>query len=150
MRGQVFKRDVFMKSVGSDLPPDVADRLWAGQRAVSTVALSTPTAAAAWTTIPSWFFIRSGDQMITAESKERMAVHAQSHITQFHGGSHLTLISHPDAFTRTIDEAASSLSLGVLTAQSRPAVCLRFGLLSTARRSCGRRCRWMAATVASQ
>lgn len=39
-----------------------------------------------------------------------MAARAQSHITHFDGGSHLTLISHPDAVTKTIDEAASSLS----------------------------------------
>ncbi|MFN8228314.1 MAG: alpha/beta hydrolase [Mycobacterium sp.] len=105
-----LKRDAFLKDFGSDLPADVADRLWAGQRAVSTIAFSTPTAAAAWTTIPSWFFISSGDQIITAGSKEQMAARAQSHITHFDGGSHLTLISHPDAVTKTIDEAASSLS----------------------------------------
>lgn len=38
-----------------------------------------------------------------------MAHRAHSHITIFHGGSHLTLISHPDAVTAVIASAICSL-----------------------------------------
>jgi hypothetical protein len=38
-----------------------------------------------------------------------MAQRAHSHITDFPGGSHLTLISHPDAVTAVVESAAESL-----------------------------------------
>jgi hypothetical protein len=38
-----------------------------------------------------------------------MANRAHSHITLFHGGSHLTLISHPNAVTATIASAVLSV-----------------------------------------
>ena len=39
-----------------------------------------------------------------------MALRAHSHITQFQGGSHLTLISHPNAVTSVIADAIASLA----------------------------------------
>jgi hypothetical protein len=38
-----------------------------------------------------------------------MAHRAHSHITLFHGGSHLTLISNPQAVTRVIMSAVCSV-----------------------------------------
>lgn len=104
-----LKKDVFEASFASDLPTEQADRLWAAQRTVSTSAFSTPTAAAAWKTIPSWFLISSGDKIITAASMHQMAERARSHVIDFDGGSHLTLISHPDAVTRVIESAIASI-----------------------------------------
>jgi hypothetical protein len=37
-----------------------------------------------------------------------MAERAGSHITEFSGGSHLTLVSHPDAVTSVIGSAICS------------------------------------------
>ena len=104
-----LKKDVFLQHFGNDLPSDEATRLWATQRAASTAAFETPATAAAWKTIPSWYFISSGDQIITPTSEEAMAQRAHSHITLFPGGSHLTLISHPDAVTAVIEAAAKSV-----------------------------------------
>jgi pimeloyl-ACP methyl ester carboxylesterase len=104
-----LKKDVFIQDFGNDLPADVATRLWASQRVASTAAFDTPATAAAWKTIPSWYFISSGDRIITATSETAMAQRAHSHITDFPGGSHLTLISHPDAVTAVIESAAESL-----------------------------------------
>jgi hypothetical protein len=38
-----------------------------------------------------------------------MAERAHSHVTTFDGGSHLTLISHPDAVTAVIESAIASV-----------------------------------------
>jgi pimeloyl-ACP methyl ester carboxylesterase len=103
-----LKRHAFEKYFASDLPPDVAGRLWATQRTVSLAAFTTPTAVAAWKTIPSWFFISTGDQIITAAAMNTMATRARSQVTTFEGGSHLTLVSRPDAVTKTIEAAASA------------------------------------------
>ncbi|MEV1172195.1 alpha/beta hydrolase [Nonomuraea sp. NPDC049784] len=104
-----LKREVFVRSFASDLPRDTADRLWASQRAASTAAFTTPSKAAAWRTIPSWYFIATGDRIIVPASQQAMAKRANAKITTFAGGSHLTLFSHPEAVTRVIEDAICSV-----------------------------------------
>lgn len=100
-----LKKSVFISSFGNDLSRATDTRLWATQGAATNVAFATPSAAAAWKTIPSWYFISTGDEVVTPSSERAMAKRAHSHVTVFHGGSHLTLISHPAAVTRTILKA---------------------------------------------
>ena len=104
-----LKENIFIHNFASDLPRSEAERLWASQRGASTAAFDTPSTTAAWKTIPSWYFISTGDQIITPASELAMAHRAHSHITMFHGGSHLTLISHPNAVTAVIASAICSL-----------------------------------------
>ena len=104
-----LKKDIFLHDFGSDLPAETATRLWATQRVASTGAFETPATQAAWKTIPSWYFISSGDHIITPTSEKAMAARAHSQVTVFDGGSHLTLISHPDAVTAVIMSAIGSV-----------------------------------------
>ena len=104
-----LNRDVFVDDFANDLPRDQALRLWATQRTASTAAFDTPATEAAWRTIPSWYFISSGDRIITPASERAMAERARSHVTEFSGGSHLSLISQPEAVTAVIESAAASL-----------------------------------------
>jgi pimeloyl-ACP methyl ester carboxylesterase len=104
-----LKRDIFVHHFGNDLPQETATRLWATQRTASTAAFDTPATRAAWQTIPSWYFISSGDQIITPTSEQAMAARARSQVTTFDGESHLTLISHPDAVTAVIESAIASV-----------------------------------------
>jgi len=104
-----LRKDVFLQHFGNDLPPDLATRAWASQRSAAVAALFTPSKNAAWKDIPSWYFISSGDQVITPTSEESMAARAHSQVTRFDGGSHLTLVSHPDAVTQVIEAAAASV-----------------------------------------
>jgi pimeloyl-ACP methyl ester carboxylesterase len=103
-----LKENIFIRNFANDIRRDEAQRLWASQRGASTAAFSTPSQATAWMTIPSWYFISTGDQIITAASELAMAKRAGSHITTFDGGSHLTLISHPNAVTQVIASAICS------------------------------------------
>ena len=104
-----LRKDIFVQHFANDLSPDMANRLWASQRTASTEAFETPSQHAAWKTIPSWYFISSGDQIITPTSEMAMAKRAHSRVTVFPGGSHLTLISHPDAVVEVISAAIGSL-----------------------------------------
>jgi pimeloyl-ACP methyl ester carboxylesterase len=104
-----LKENIFVRYFANDLPRKEAELLWATQRGASTAAFTTPSQAAAWKTIPSWYFISTGDHIITPASELAMARRAHSHITVFHGGSHLTLISHPDAVTAVIASAICSV-----------------------------------------
>ena len=104
-----LKENVFLHDFGEDIPHRAAVRLWATQRPASTLAFSTPSRAAAWKTIPSWYFISTGDRIITPASELFMARRAHSDVTVFRGGSHLTLISHPAAVTKVIASAICSV-----------------------------------------
>jgi pimeloyl-ACP methyl ester carboxylesterase len=104
-----LKESIFVHNFAGDLPQAEAKVLWASQRGASMDAFTTPSTAAAWRTIPSWYFISTGDQIITPASELAMAHRAHSHITMFHGGSHLTLISHANAVTAVIASAICSL-----------------------------------------
>ncbi|MFG3062925.1 alpha/beta hydrolase [Streptomyces sp. NPDC048231] len=104
-----LKKDVFLKSFANSLPVQQATDLWASQRAASSAAFSIPSKYAAWKTIPSWYFISSGDRIITPESEMRMARRAGSKVTTFQGGSHLTLISDPEPVAKVIESALSAM-----------------------------------------
>jgi pimeloyl-ACP methyl ester carboxylesterase len=104
-----LKEGIFIHNFANDLPQTEARILWASQRGASMEAFTTPSKTATWKTIPSWYFISTGDQIITPASQLAMADRAHSHITVFHGGSHLTLISHPNAVTAVIASAICSL-----------------------------------------
>jgi pimeloyl-ACP methyl ester carboxylesterase len=104
-----LKENIFVHYFANSLPASQAELLWAEQRGASTAAFTTPSRAAAWKTIPSWYFISTGDQIITAQSELAMAHRAHSHITIFQGGSHLTLVSNPQAVTNVILSAVCSL-----------------------------------------
>lgn len=100
-----LRKAVFVERFASDLPRTQAVRLWASQRGASTAAFMTPSRTAAWKTIPSWFFVSTGDRIITPASQLAMARRARARVTTFRGGSHLTLISHPEAVAAVIASA---------------------------------------------
>jgi pimeloyl-ACP methyl ester carboxylesterase len=100
-----LRKAVFVDQFASDLPRTEAVRLWASQRGASTAAFMTPSRTAAWKTIPSWFFVSTGDRIITPASQLAMARRARARVTTFRGGSHLTLISHPQAVAAVIASA---------------------------------------------
>lgn len=102
-------RETFVSHFAADLPLARAEALWAAQRGASPDAFATRSLAAAWRAIPSWAFISTGDQIITPASEAAMARRAGARVTVFRGGSHLTLISHPDAVTQVIEQAICSV-----------------------------------------
>ena len=77
--------------------------------ATSTAAVTTPNTTAAWKSIPSWAFISTGDQIITPASKQFTARRAGATVTTFDGGSHLSLVSHPEAVAAVIESAAAAV-----------------------------------------
>ena len=69
-------------------------------------AFTTPSKEAAWKTIPSWYVIGTADKIIAPESQQAMAQRANAKVMRVPGGSHLTLVSHPEAVTDQILAAA--------------------------------------------
>ncbi|GAA3072597.1 alpha/beta hydrolase [Pseudonocardia yunnanensis] len=104
-----LKENIFLHNFAPDLPTRTAQQLWATQRPAAAAAFNTPSTAAAWKTIPSWYVIGTKDQIITPQSQLAMAHRAHSHIVEVPGGSHLTLISHPVEVTNQILAAARTV-----------------------------------------
>jgi len=98
---------VFVAAFANDLPARRGAILAATQRPLASAALTEPSAAAAWTTIPSWAVIGTADRIIPPAEQIFMAQRAHAHITKIDAG-HLSLISHPDAVTKVILQAAAN------------------------------------------
>jgi pimeloyl-ACP methyl ester carboxylesterase len=115
-----LKERVFVQSFAPDLPAQTAQTLWATQGPAAMSAFTTPSAAAAWQTIPSWYVIGTADKIITSDSQLMMAHRAHAHILMVPGGSHLTLISHPTEVTNQILAAAQAACSSTLGTSSAP------------------------------
>jgi len=92
-----------------DVPVDRAKLMAAEQRPVAAAAFSDRLTAAAWKTIPSWFVYGSADQAISPAELAFMAERAHARKTVIvPGGSHVSLISHPDTVAALIEAAAAA------------------------------------------
>jgi pimeloyl-ACP methyl ester carboxylesterase len=101
------KRDVFVRAFGNDLPARQSVVLAVTQRPVTLGALSAPSTAPAWATIPSWYEVGTIDKVIPPSAQLAMAKQAHAHISWAHTG-HLPMISDPAAVTTTVVHAAEA------------------------------------------
>ena len=88
-----------------------ADRwlIAASQRPIALGANIGPTEAAAWKTIPSWAVIGTDDRVIPPAVLRTMAERAGSTITEV-PGSHVSMVSNPQATVDAILAAAASIA----------------------------------------
>ena len=96
------------ESFAQDLPE--ADRwlIAASQRPITLGANTAGTEATAWKTIPSWTVIGTEDRIIPPATQRRMAERAGSTITEV-AGSHVSMVSHPEAALAAILAAAATI-----------------------------------------
>ena len=81
----------------------------AEQRPVTEAALNEQSTAGAWRRIPSWFIFGDADRNIPPAALSFMAKRARSRETVIiKHGSHLVMISHPDAVAKLIEKAATA------------------------------------------
>jgi pimeloyl-ACP methyl ester carboxylesterase len=88
-----------------DLPPQEGALLAATQRPAAAAVFSEPSGAPAWKTIPSWAVVATGDKAAGTDVTLSMAKRAKATITEL-PGSHLIMVSQPDAVTDVILKAA--------------------------------------------
>jgi pimeloyl-ACP methyl ester carboxylesterase len=104
-----IKQESFHSVFAADLPAAQAAEFFATQRPIDANALGeTFQGAGAWHTIPSWAVVATQDNAIPPASELAMAKRANAHITQIKA-SHLVAVSHPDAVTNVILDAARSV-----------------------------------------
>jgi pimeloyl-ACP methyl ester carboxylesterase len=102
-------RDGFHDIFCQDVPAPQAALMAATQRPATQEALVEPSGERPlWKHVPSWFLIGEEDRIIPAALQHHMAERAQAHRTiEIPGASHAIPVSHPDATTHLILEAAA-------------------------------------------
>jgi len=93
----------------SDVPPATAAIMAATQRPLVASAFADKAPyTEGWKTLPSWYVIGDGDLVIPPALQLMMATRAKSHITHVPGGSHPSMIEHPQATVNAIEAAAGA------------------------------------------
>jgi hypothetical protein len=92
-----------------DLPAAAAAIVAATQRSVAELGFSEPNGKPAWKTLPSWAVVATGDTAAGADVVRSMAQRAGATITEIEG-SHVIMISQPQAVTDVILTAVNAVS----------------------------------------
>ncbi|RFA10292.1 hypothetical protein B7R54_14545 [Subtercola boreus] len=104
-----IKVDQFHEIFAASLPSVEAKVLAAGQSPVTLAAIGTPfSGEPAWKTIPSWFFIGTGDNVLPPAQQHVMAKRAGGTVEEGKA-PHLSMLAEPLHVTRTIVAAAKSV-----------------------------------------
>jgi pimeloyl-ACP methyl ester carboxylesterase len=98
-------REVFT----ADLPKEQSDALAASQRPAAAATLSEKTRSPAWKNLPSWAVVATADKAAGADNVRFMAQRAGADITEL-DGSHVIMISQPDAVTDVILRAYNTMN----------------------------------------
>jgi pimeloyl-ACP methyl ester carboxylesterase len=99
----------FHEVFAADLPAEQAAVMAATQRPIAELAFSESTGRPAWKTLPSWAVVASGDKAAGSDVVRAMARRAGATITEVEG-SHVIMISQPQAVTDVILSAVAAVS----------------------------------------
>ena len=112
------KTSLFPSCFANDLPPNEGAVLASTQRAFALSSFPQQSGVPAWKTIPSFYLVGTIDRAIPPFAQLFMAQRASATIVQVRG-SHLVMISHPEAVVDLINQAAGTVS-GSSNANSGP------------------------------
>lgn len=93
----------------ADLPDELAAVMAVSQRPASALGFAQPTTNPAWKTLPSWFAVATDDVTIGADPERFFAQRAGSTVVEI-TGSHVVMISQPEAVADLIRTAISTLA----------------------------------------
>lgn len=98
----------FRDAFAADLPAEQAAVMAATQRPVAELAFAERSGPPAWKSLPSWTVVATGDKAAGADVVRSMAERAGATITEV-DGSHVIMISQPQAVTDVILEAFAAV-----------------------------------------
>jgi pimeloyl-ACP methyl ester carboxylesterase len=96
------------EAFAGDLSEQEAAVIAATQRPISELAFSEPSGRPAWKDRPSWAVVATGDKAAGTDVTRSMAERAGATITELEG-SHVIMVSQPQAVTDVILEAVGSV-----------------------------------------
>ena len=98
----------FHDAFAADLPTEETTVMAATQRPVAELAFSEPSGAPAWKDLPSWAVVATGDKAAGTDVIRSEAERAGATITEV-DGSHVIMVSQPQAVTEVILEAVAAV-----------------------------------------
>jgi pimeloyl-ACP methyl ester carboxylesterase len=98
----------FHDAFAADLPPEQTAVMAATQRPAAELGFSEPSGPPAWKRLPSWAVVATGDKAAGADVTRSMAERAGATITEIEG-SHVIMVSQPEAVTDVIKIAAAAV-----------------------------------------
>ena len=98
----------FHDAFAADLSTEETTVMAATQRPVAELAFSEPSGAPAWKDLPSWAVVATGDRAAGADVIRSEAERAGATITEVEG-SHVIMVSRPQAVTDVILEAVAAV-----------------------------------------
>jgi pimeloyl-ACP methyl ester carboxylesterase len=98
----------FQEAFAADLPAAQAAVLAAAQRPISELGFSEANGRPAWKGLRSWAVVATADKAAGADLTRSMAERAGAAITEV-DGSHVVMVSQPEAVTGVILEAVAAL-----------------------------------------
>ena len=93
----------------ADLPADRAAMMAATQRPIAAAAFSDPCGPPAWRKLPSWAVVATADRAAGSDLVRSMAQRAGADIVEVEG-SHVIMVSQPQAVLRVIVTAAGAVA----------------------------------------
>ena len=97
------------EAFASDVPDEQAALIAATQRPVAEAAFSEPNGPPAWKHLPSWAVVATADKAAGTDLVRSMAERAGATITEL-DGSHVIMVSQPQAVTEVILEAVAAVA----------------------------------------
>jgi pimeloyl-ACP methyl ester carboxylesterase len=97
------------EAFASDLPEATAAIVAAIQRPVAEAAFGEPNGPPAWKHLPSWAVVATADKAAGTDVVRANAERAGASITEVEG-SHVIMVSQPEAVTKVILEAVASVA----------------------------------------
>jgi pimeloyl-ACP methyl ester carboxylesterase len=97
------------EAFAGDLSGEQAALIAATQRPVAELAFSEPNGPPAWKHLPSWAVVATGDKAAGTDVTRSMAKRAGAKITDLEG-SHVIMVSQPEAVANVILEAVSAVA----------------------------------------
>ena len=98
----------FHDAFAADLPPEQTAVMAATQRPIAESTFSETSGPPAWKSKPSWAVVPSGDTAVGSDVVRSMAERAGATITEIEG-SHVIMLSQPEAVTDVIMTAAAAV-----------------------------------------
>ena len=101
----------FVGHFAADVEPSKARVLYAVQQGLAMSTFEDVLGEPAWKSRPSWYLVATGDQAIPPDA-ERMFASRMGATTIEVASGHLAMVSHPQAVTDLIKEAADTIGSG--------------------------------------
>lgn len=99
-------RAAYGRALGADLPVATQRVLAAVQAPTHRSCLTTALTDMAWATLPCHYVVSTDDQILDPALQREFAERTNAHVTEI-SGSHLALLSHPDAVADAIEAATT-------------------------------------------